>query len=111
MDTGLILYFFLLKKLGEMAKTRASYILDPSLALPPRKSLEDSSLCHLLDEPFRTRLIATSWMGLQYLYTLPTLPTTTAEEHTHSHQPCRQGLPYGANSRPDGNRGSAENQG
>ena len=40
MDTGLILYFFLLKKLGEMAKTRASYILDPSLALPPRKSLE-----------------------------------------------------------------------
>ena len=40
MDTGVTLYFFLLKKLGEMAKTRASCSLDPSLALPPRKSLE-----------------------------------------------------------------------
>lgn len=38
----LVLYtvLFPLGKLGEMAKTRASYILDPSLALPPRKSLE-----------------------------------------------------------------------
>ena len=78
---------------------------------PPGKSLEDSSLCHLLDEPFRTRLITTSWTGFQYLYSLPTLPTTTAEGRTHSHQPCRQALSYGANSGPDGNRGSAENQG
>ena len=31
---------FPLEKLGEMAKTRASCILDPSLALPPSKSLE-----------------------------------------------------------------------
>lgn len=47
---------------------------EPFTTGPPGKSLEDSSLCHLLDEPFRTCLITTSWTGLQYLYTLPRCP-------------------------------------
>ena len=61
---------------------------------PPGKSLKDSSLCHLLDEPFGTRLITTSWTGFQYPHCRPpppALPTGAAEGLTHCHQPCHMG--------------------
>lgn len=55
MDTGAILYFFPLKKLGEVEKTRASLVLDLSLALPPRRSLEQAN-SKALNKPAIDRL-------------------------------------------------------